>query len=893
MMMKWRIKKRSCGVFIMAFLGILLLLSLQKLYSETTGFKFYNNYSTRDYHRNATNLMTAQDSRGIIYTANATGVLEFDGVSWQHIDVPHYFVYSLAIDDSGTIYIGGNGEIGYLIPDAKGRPQYESLMDQLQENQKDFSKVPIVYCIKDKIYFVTVKLLFQWDKKKMKVWKSRSYFLGSFKCGKKLFINDQKVGLMQMVNDSLKPIPGGKSFLGKKISMMVPYDEKRFLVGTLASGFYLYDGKQMVPFPTKADKYVKDKYLTFGIRLSSPPGRPGEFALGTWMGGLVIIDANGRLKYIFNKTSGLQNNSVHHVFEDSQGNLWLALEIGITRIKYSSPFDIYGERSHLPGMVMSVAKHHGDLYVGTNEGLFFLSYSSSGGFQPVREISGTCIFLLPMRDSILSAGADGVLQIQNQSLRKVINYASGFLYRSEIDPRRVWVGTVEGGLRSLYLNSQNGQWVGKEKIENTKGDIRQIVEDQKGNLWLGTLRNGALKVDFASGIHQPVVTRYFTEHGLPRLDIRIFKAADHFMFATQIGIFRFDQTNHTFVPDRTLGDEFAGGDGIGVYRILEDKNKNIWLHAKERNYKAIPQPDDSFVLYQVPFHRTPFGLVNVIYPDPHDDAIWFGGIDGLFCYHTKTKTGFRGDSRVLIRKVQSIDEKFLVFWGYQVKTNNNFPHLLPGLEYKYRNLHFEFSAPFFEDESRTTYQYFMESHDKDWSAWSDKTYVDYPDLAPGSYTLRVRAKNVHEQLSREDLFQFKVFPPWYRTCWAFLGYVLVFSLVVYLAVKWRSRKLEQEKLHLEQIIKDRTKEIHEKNQQLEEMDKIKSRFFANISHEFRTPLTLIMGPLEQILSSYSDKELKRTARLMLRNSQIGQRENEIEPLLEKYCPGFKNNCGFF
>ena len=111
MMTKWRINKRSYYLFIMAFLAILLLLSIQKLYSQTTGFKFYNNYSTRDYHRNATNLMIAQDSRGIIYAANTTGVLEFDGVSWQHIDVPHYFVFSLAIDDSGTIYIGGNGDI--------------------------------------------------------------------------------------------------------------------------------------------------------------------------------------------------------------------------------------------------------------------------------------------------------------------------------------------------------------------------------------------------------------------------------------------------------------------------------------------------------------------------------------------------------------------------------------------------------------------------------------------------------------------------------------------------------------------------------------------------------------------------------------------------------------
>ncbi|MCP5053331.1 MAG: hybrid sensor histidine kinase/response regulator, partial [bacterium] len=105
-------------------------------------------------------------------------------------------------------------------------------------------------------------------------------------------------------------------------------------------------------------------------------------------------------------------------------------------------------------------------------------------------------------------------------------------------------------------------------------------------------------------------------------------------------------------------------------------------------------------------------------------------------------------------------------------------------------------------------------------------------------------------------------------------YGLMFVLTVFFIVKWRSGKLEREKQKLERIVNKRTQEINQKNRQLEEqsgklkeMDQVKSRFFANISHEFRTPLTLIMGPLENMLTNTGEAAPQKTINLMLRNSQ--------------------------
>ena len=239
--------------------------------------------------------------------------------------------------------------------------------------------------------------------------------------------------------------------------MMVPYDNKKLLIGTREIGFYTYDihnGIEAMPFPTETDNYLKENQLYHGIRLSS-----GDFALTTLRGGLIIIDSQGRIKEIFNKSSGLQNDNVKYVFEDFQGNLWLAMDQGISKIEYVSPLSIFDDRSNLPGSVLSVTRHIKDIYAGTSRGLFFLA--SPHGFHHAAGISNYCWSLLSIEDTLLAATTLGVFQVdgKNNIKHRMINNRSYFLVQSKKDPNRIWVGTREG-LISLYLKKENknGKW---------------------------------------------------------------------------------------------------------------------------------------------------------------------------------------------------------------------------------------------------------------------------------------------------------------------------------------------------------------------------------------------------------------------------------------------------
>jgi signal transduction histidine kinase/DNA-binding response OmpR family regulator len=651
---------------------------------------------------------------------------------------------------------------------------------------------------------------------------------------------------------------------------MCPFDindSRGILIGTKANGFLVFNGHVFIPFISEVDDYLKKNIIYQGIRLST-----GDYAAVTLKGGLVIFDNKGHLKYIFNKGDGLQDNTINCIFEDDGGNLWLALSNGISRLEYGSPFYHSDGRNGLEGMVLTVIQHKDNLYAGTMQGIYRL-HPGSEKFMPINDI-GTCWDLLSTEQALLAATDNGVYRIDivNDKPPKVLESQTFKLVASRLFSNHTWCAT-NNGLVSLVWN--NNSWKIESRFSEINGSIINALEDPNGHLWLITSEGDILKVNFPGDISKPSIKRFKREGKLHEEEISMALVEGKVVLASRKGLLFYDEKSDDFIPDMVLGKEFAYGPGARpVFRIIQGNDRNIWFHSESRNYRAIPNPGKTFLIEAGPFPRIPLGQVNAIYPGNNEKNTWFAGVAGLIQYDRTVLVRWNREFPVLIRGMFS-DETIPIYGGYANDREEQSPLIIP---YKNRNVIFNCAAPFFEREAETSFSYKLVGFGDNWSEWTTESRKHFTNLDAGSYTFRVRAKNIYGVIGKEDSLSFKVLPPWYRTWWAFLLFAIGFSagffLLLNAAVKRRSIKLLHEKKRLEQVVADRTREIQIKNERLQEqseklkeMDEVKSRFFANISHEFRTPLTLIMSPLEQLLSRTSDEGFKKSYRLMLRNSQ--------------------------
>jgi len=618
----------------------------------------------------------------------------------------------------------------------------------------------------------------------------------------------------------------------------------------------------MTRFPTEADAFLKENPLYSGLRL-----KDGTLALATTRGGVVFLDPLGRICQQLNRASGLQGDNVKSLFVDRQSGLWLALDHGLSRVEWPSPFSLMDERHGLNGNVWAIHRHRGKLWVATGQGLFTLSRERSrAAFKAAEGIRVQNLCFLSVDDHLLVGNGQGVFELGPNGVARAVRPSSNVaisLTRSRKDPARVFVG-LQGGLASLHWSEARG-WVDEGLIPGLSDDYYSLVEDAQGDLWMGSSARGVFRVQFpvgwSGGASKSVrIQRFDVSEGLPAsVNNQVVELQGQVSALTLDGLYAFHSQNARFEADPRFTNLFAEGPRW-VQAVQADDKGRILMATTDRARRisevgwALPQSNGSYSWDPSPFLRFR-GMDVVSLLCESDGVIWFGGPTGVLRWDPALRQTDAGIPATLVRRVVRLGQDAA-------------PEVINGSQLRYADnaLRFEFASPAFEVAGANHYQVYLEGLDKTWSSWGPETQKDYTNLPEGTYSFRVRSKDLYGRVSAEGHFAFQIQPPWYLAWWALGAYASGLFFLLRVGYNMRTRILRERNQELELRVNKSTLELQRQahelaaaNGELRALDEQKNQFLGIVAHDLRNPLQGILLTAEMIYEEDDPDEIRRRA----------------------------------
>jgi signal transduction histidine kinase/DNA-binding response OmpR family regulator/ligand-binding sensor domain-containing protein len=425
----------------------------------------------------------------------------------------------------------------------------------------------------------------------------------------------------------------------------------------------------------------------------------------------------------------------------------------------------------------------------------------------------------------------------------------------------LWIGTSQSGLykydkRNKILKHFRHEPNNSKSLSHSF--VRHVMRDSKKRLWISTYGGGLNLMNetdetFHHYMHEPIDT---CSIGHNYVNLTFESSSGQLWIGTWSGIDQFIPKNDCFI-------HYTEKNGLAnnlVYGILEDSNKNLWLSTGNglSMFDPLKKSGNAFTNYDFSdgLHGNEFEG-NAFFKNKSGE-MYFAGMKGFTVFnpdHIKTNTYIPNivitDIRINGNLIRPDSNSLIQQSISQTKQLD--------LIHSQNNLTFEFAALDYFNPLKNQYAYKMEGIDRDW-IYTDasRRFAGYTALDPGEYTFHVKGYNSDGIWNEKGTsLKISIYPPWWQTTWAYLFYlILILSLIIFI---WN--------LQIRRIrLKHQLEMEHIQAEKLSEVDHMKSRFFANISHEFRTPLTLILEPVHSIIKNIEDKNIKKKLDIVYRNA---------------------------
>ena len=803
-------------ILLLSFLiCIIFSIYAQKAEQGIPGFK---NYSPKDYQQESQNFSVIQDQNQLMYFGNSNGIMEFDNTTWRIVKVTGMPV--MDINSNNEIFFGGYNQLGQLTH-KNGHP-YAKQFDIFEEIKPGQIEKIVAF---DSIVFFTSShqlLIYQNDTTILE--QSNAIGIDIYKQNDRLLIYIPNRGLYYWHNNIIIKHEDFELFKNINIAEIIPLNNQDFIIKpTDELGFYKYINGEISKFNTDIDAFIQSNDYSKALLFNN-----NQLIVGTRHGGLACINLNGDYIYSINRDNGLRDNQITDLFIDINQRLWVTSFNGIMLVETNSQISFFSSSFGFSGAVLSIYRYNGILYVGTPNGLFRYFegdiYDSKRNifefryrFVKVEGIQAACWELNEINNNLYVISGAGVFQVQDNKAKLVLEGQYNTIKKSHSYKNKYLLGSYTGLLIAEF-NENKIDTIGYLKDLNYR--VRTINEDYFGNIWLGTNEDGLFKTEFTSGINKIAsITHYTEENGLPKnFDwIDVCNSYQGTLFSTNKGICRYKYSSNIFVLDTLFGFDFSKGDKL-IYPLVEDKNKNIWYSCVydgqyERKTGALlfNGANKKYIPYTKPFIQLNEYVIESIYPE-NDSIVWFGSSDALIKYEGQAGEHSESSFPCYIRMITLHNDSNIYLSAKDNILNKNY-----SIDFSNNTIRFDFSALAFNTFGDIDYQVKLVGFDDEWSDWSKETYKEYTSLVEKEYVFKVRARDIYGNISTDASLAFEVTPPFYRTIYAFIIYIIVFGAIIYLILKLNELRHAKERFSLEKLVEDRTNELAHQKEQTEQL----------------------------------------------------------------------------
>lgn len=607
----------------------------------------------------------------------------------------------------------------------------------------------------------------------------------------------------------------------------------------------------------------------------------GRIWVGTYDEGLKIISKSKPLRG-FNDLSitnylpkddgtSVFNATVFSIKKDRSGNMWLGTYAGINYVNpRGEPVKLItnslnGTERITHNRINAIAEDaSGKLFIGTDGGgvdqydpktntYVYAVFNEANALK-----SNHVLSLLQDTNNQLWIGTYlGGLSKFNKTTKQWQHYLQGeqkdgndvrVLYQAKNE--HIWVGTNRGGLFLYDYAQDNFKYI----TELGKVDVRDIAEDSQGNLWLATYGNGIIHYNLESERS----THYNSENleGLTtNVVFSIVVTEDDAIIAG---------TKHGglvhFTPESKKALNLREDDGLSnntINSIIAHDSNSIWLGT----FKGISKYDP--ISHKIE-NLTRFNNIHKSEYNPGaalkalNGALYFGSNKGLNQFRPENLKNYTTSEALVIKDLLVFNESVTIEPSNKKAILNQAMPFQKSIQLNAENTVFsiDFTSLDFPIANNTQYSYILEGYNDHWIDLKNSNRINFSNISPGYYTLKIKAETLASTPLYKEL-ALTILPPFWQTWPAYLFYIVTLIILIYSGLRYYSERVYlKNSLHFEQ--KQRKLE-HELNEE-------RVRFYTGFSHELKTPLTLILAPLENLLDEIVHKQHRKSLKLIKRNA---------------------------